>query len=142
MKLCASFAANALGISQTPSLQQVNATLAGLAYLRGLQIVVIDQDITIEKADGSRLTGNPFADNVVMFSETKVLGNTYWKKPADMNIKGSVALKALNGHTCVKKYSTEEPLQEVTVGLANAFPAWLSSSRSFLLDVAHTSWQD
>lgn len=142
VKLCASFAANALGISQTPSLQQVNATLAGLAYLRGLQIVVIDQDITIEKADGSRLTGNPFADNVVMFSETKVLGNTYWKKPADMNVKGSVALKALNGHTCVKKYSTEEPLQEVTVGLANAFPAWLSSSRSFLLDVAHTSWQN
>lgn len=140
VKLCASFAANALGVAQTPSLQQVNTTLAGLAYLRGLQIVVIDQDITIEKADGSRLTGNPFADNVVMFSESKVLGNTYWKKPADMNVKGSVSLRALNGHTCVKKYSTEEPLSEVTVGLANAFPAWLSSSRSFLLDTAHSSW--
>lgn len=140
IKSCASFASNALGIAQTPSLQQVNNVMAGLAYLRGLQIVVIDQDITIEKADGTRVTGNPFADNVVMFSESKVLGATYWKKPADMNVKGSVAIKALNGHTCVKKYSTEEPLEEVTIGLANAFPAWLSSGRSYLLDTANNSW--
>ncbi|NCB42913.1 MAG: phage capsid protein [Clostridia bacterium] len=140
IKSCASFASNALGIAQTPSLQQVNNAMAGLAYLRGLQIVVIDQDITIEKADGTRVTGNPFADNVVMFSESKVLGATYWKKPADMNVKGSVAIKALNGHTCVKKYSTEEPLEEVTIGLANAFPAWLSSGRSYLLDTANNSW--
>lgn len=140
VKLCASFAANALGISQTPSLQQVNATMAGLAYLRGLQIVIIDQDITIEKSDGARVTGNPFADNVVMFGESKVLGATYWKKPADMNVKGSVSMKALNGHTCIKKYSNEEPLEEVTIGLANAFPAWLSSGRSFLLDTINATW--
>lgn len=140
IKLCASFASNALGIAHTPSLQQVNASMAGLAYMNGLQIVVIDQNITIEKADGSHKTGNPFADNVVMFNESKVLGKTYWKKPADMSLQGSVAIKALNGHTCVKKYSTDEPIQEVTVGLANAFPAWLSSGRSYLLDTAHNSW--
>lgn len=141
VKLCASFAANALGIAHTPSLEQVNAAMKGLAYLRGLQVVVIDQDITIEKDDGSRpFSGNPFADNVVMFSEGKVLGATYWKKPADMNLKGSVAIKAMNGHTCVKKYSTEEPIEEVTVGIANAFPAWLSSGRSFLMDTANSTW--
>ena len=140
IKLCASFAANALGVAQTPSIDQVNVALAGLAYLRGLQVVVIDQDITIEKADGSRITGNPFADNVVLFSESKVLGATYGKKPADMNVKGSVAIKAMNGHTCVKKYSNEEPLQEVTIGIANAFPAWLSSGRSYLLDTANSTW--
>lgn len=139
-KLSASFAANALNIAQTPSLEQVNAAMKGLAYLRGLQVVVIDQDITIEKDDGSRITGNPFADNVVMFSESKVLGSTYWKKPADMNLKGSVAIKAMNGHTCVKKYSTEEPIEEVTVGIANAFPAWLSSGRSFLMDTSNSTW--
>ena len=139
-KLCASFAANALGIAQAPSLQQVNTTLAGLPYLRGLQILLIDQDITVEKADGTRVTGNPFETNVVMFSESKVLGQTYWKKPADMNVQGSVAIKALNGHTCVKKYSNEEPLEEVTIGLANAFPAWLSSTRSYLLKTDSGSW--
>ena len=39
-----------------------------------------------------------------------------------MNLKGSVAIKAMNGHTCVKKYSTEEPIEEVTVGIGKRFP--------------------
>ncbi len=138
--LCASFANNAMGIAQTPDLAQVNAAMAKLPYLRGLQIVIIDQDITIELPNGSRKTGNPFADNVVLFTEGKVLGNTYWKKPADMNLQGTAAVKVMNGHTCIKKYSTEEPIEEVTVGLANAFPAWLTSGRSFLMATDSATW--
>ena len=140
IKLCASFANNALGLAQSPSLEQVNSAMRGLAYLRGLQIVIIDQDITVELPNGDRKTGNPFADNVVMFSEAKVLGKTYWKKPADMGLKGSAAIKAMHGHTCVKKYSTEEPIEEVTIGLANAFPAWLSSQRSYLMATDSNTW--
>ena len=140
-KACASFAANALKIQQTPSLEQVNAAMARLPYLRGLQVIIIDQDITIELADGSRpFSGNPFADDVVMFSETKILGNTFWKKPADANVTGSVSIKAMNGHTLIKKFAEEEPLEEITMGIANAFPAWTSSQRSYLLDTAHTAW--
>lgn len=140
-KACASFAANALEIQQTPSLEQVNAAMARLPYLRGLQVIIIDQDITIELADGSRpFSGNPFADDVVMFSETKILGNTFWKKPADANVTGSVSIKAMNGHTLIKKFAEEEPLEEITMGIANAFPAWTSSQRSYLLDTAHTAW--
>ena len=140
IELCASFAANALNIAQTPSLEQVNSVMRTVPYLRGLQIVLIDQDITIELPNGTRKTGNPFVDNVVLFSETKVLGATYWKRPADMGLKGSAAIKVMNGHTCIKKYSTEEPIEEVTMGLANAFPAWLSSGRSFLMATNSNAW--
>lgn len=140
-KGCASFAANALNIQQTPSVEQVNAAMAKLPYLRGLQVIIIDQDITIELADGSRpFSGNPFADDVVMFSESKILGNTFWKKPADANVTGSVSIKAMNGHTLIKKFAEEEPLEEITMGIANAFPAWTSSQRSYLLDTSHESW--
>ncbi len=139
-KICASFAQNVLEIQQTPSVEQVNSALSRLPYLRGLQIVVLDQDITIELADGSRISGNPFVDDVVMFSETKTLGYTYWKKPADMNVKGTAALKSMNGHTLIKKFANEEPLEEVTMGIANAFPAWRTSGRSYLLDVTHEVW--
>lgn len=140
-RLSASFAQNALNLQQTPSVEQVNTALSRLPYLRGLQIVVIDQDITIELADGTRVfSGNPFADDVVMFSETQILGNTFWKKPADLNVSGSVAIKAMNGHTLIKKFAEEEPLEEITMGIANAFPAWTSSQRSYLLDTAHASW--
>ena len=41
VKACASFAANALGISQTPDLTQVNAMLAKQAWLNGIQLRVI-----------------------------------------------------------------------------------------------------
>jgi hypothetical protein len=140
-RAAASFAQNALNIQQTPSVEQVNAAMAKLPYLRGLQIAVIDQDITIELADGTRpISGNPFVDNVVTFTESKLLGNTYWKKPADVSVQGSAALKVMNGHTLIKKFAEEEPLAEVTIGIANAFPAWTGSQRSYLLDTVSTSW--
>lgn len=138
--LCASYLAVALDISTTPSVEQVNKTMANLPYLRGLQIVVIDQDITVELEDGTRSTGNPFEDNVVLFSEDKVLGQTYYTTPVDMQLKGTAAIKVMNGYTCIKKFSNEEPVSEVTIGLANVFPGWLSSSRSYLMDVTNNTW--
>lgn len=140
IKLSASFMQNALSIAQTPSLEQVNTAMASLAYLRGLQIVVIDQDITIENSDGTQTGGNPFLSNVVTFVENTTLGTTFYKVPADRNLQGSKAIKALNGHTLIKKFSTEEPLEEITMGLANAFPAWLGSTRTFLFDTVNSTW--
>ena len=138
--LSASFMQNALNISQTPSLQQVNTAMASLAYLRGLQIIVIDQDITIETNEGVRTAVNPFIDNVVTFVEGATVGNTFWKAPADSKLQGSAAIKAMNSHTLIKKYSNEEPIEEVTIGLANAFPAWLGATRAYLLDTVNETW--
>ncbi len=140
VKMCASFVTNALSIPSLPSLQDVNALLSRTVKLNGLQIVPIDQDITIELADGSRTTGNPFEDDVVLFSESKVLGKTHWKRPIDMNLQNSVALKAMNGHTMIKKYSEESPVKEVTEGIANLFPAWNLAGRSVLMQINATSW--
>lgn len=139
IKQSSSFAQNALGISQTPDLAVVNSMLARQPRLKGLQLVVIDQDITTE-VNGKRETGNPFADNVVMFSESQVLGNTYWKTPVDMKLQGSAALKVMNGPICVKKWSEEEVVVEVTQGIANAFPAWNGAQRSVLLNVEKTTF--
>ena len=141
-KKCASFVQNVVGSQDAPDLATVNAYLAKKKELyRGLQIIVIDQDITLELADGSRLTENPFEDDVMLFSESKVLGNTYWKKPIDAKeMPGSVAEKVMHGHTLVKKYSNESPVQEVTEGIANLFPAWNLAGRSVLMQVNATSW--
>lgn len=140
-KASASFAVNALNVAMTPSKEQVNSAMKSLAYLKGLEIVVIDQNITIETPDGKRTdNGNPFAANVVLFAESKVMGKTFWKKPADLSLQGSAAIKALNGHTLIKKFAEEEPIQEITMGLANAFPAWLCSDRCFLMSTDSTTW--
>lgn len=140
IKTCASYIQNLTGVAQEPDLAAVNQTLARKTAFKGIQIIEIDQDITIELADGSRVTENPFEDDVVLFSESKVLGKTYWKKPIDLNLKNSVADKAMNGHTLIKKYSEESPVKEVTEGIANLFPAWNLAGRSLLMQVNATSW--
>lgn len=142
LKKCASFIQNATGTQDTPDLTTVNAYLTKKKELYGgLQIILIDQDITIELADGSRNTGNPFEDDVILFSESKVLGNTYWKKPIDAKkMPGSVAEKVMHGHTLIKKYSDESPIREVTEGISNLFPAWNLAGRSVLMQTNGTVW--
>ena len=141
-KKCATFIQNATDTQDAPDLATVNAYLSKKKELfKGLQIIVIDQDITIELADGTRITENPFEDDVILFSESKVLGNTYWKKPIDAKaMPGSVADKVMHGHTLVKKYSDESPVREVTEGIANLFTAWSLAGRSVLMQVNATSW--
>jgi protein-tyrosine-phosphatase len=140
IKFCASYLGNLANMAQTPSLQDVNSMLLRRVAFNGLQIVEVDQDITIELPDGSRSTGNPFENDVVLFSESKVLGKTHWKRPIDMNLTGSVATKAMNAHTLIKKYSEESPVKEVTEGIANLFPAWNLAGRSTLMQINGTSW--
>jgi hypothetical protein len=141
-KRCATFIQNIANTNDAPNLDAVNAYLMKQNQLyKGLQIVIIDQDITLELADGSRTTANPFEEDVILFSESKVLGNTYWKKPIDAKkMPGSVAEKVMHGHTLVKKYSEESPVKEVTEGIANLFPAWNLAGRSLLMQVNGTSW--
>jgi len=141
VKKCATFVQNVTNTCDAPDLTTVNAYLAKKKEtFKGLQIIVIDQEITIELTNGDRETSNPFEDDVILFSESKVLGKTYWKKPIDMNLKNSVAEKAMNGHTLIKKYSEESPVKEVTEGIANLFPAWNLAGRSLLMQVNATSW--
>ncbi len=142
LKKCSSYIQNVSGVQDAPDLTTVNAYLAKKKELyRGLQIIVIDQEITIELADGSRQTSNPFEDDVILFSESKVLGSTYWKKPIDAKkMPGSVADKVMHGHTLVKKYSEESPVKEVTEGIANLFPAWNLAGRSVLMQTNDTGW--
>ncbi|MGX9985834.1 major capsid protein [Soonwooa purpurea] len=139
IKKSASFAQNALGISQTPDLATINAMLARTPFLDGMQIRIIDQDITVE-INGERKTGNPFENDVVTLVESETFGNTYWKKPIDMTLTGSAALKVMNGPIMVKKFSTEEPVTEVTQGISNIFPAWNGSNKSILLDTENATF--
>ena len=81
-----------------------------------------------------------FTTRFKRLGESKVLGTTWWKKPIDVNLVGSAATKVMHGHTCVKKYSEESPVKEVTEGIANLFPAWNLSGRSVLMQTNNTEW--
>ncbi|MFJ1365565.1 major capsid protein [Capnocytophaga canimorsus] len=142
VKRLASLYQNTIGIQETPTLEAVNAYLSKKSQsFKGLQFVLIDQNIAIELADGTRVVGNPFEEDVILFSESKELGKTWWKTPIDAKkMPGSVAEKVMHGHTLIKKYSEESPVKEVTEGIANLFPAWNLAGRSVLMQVNNTSW--
>lgn len=132
IKACASFASNALNISQTPDLATVNNMLARQAWLNGIQLKVIDQTITTEFADGSRKSENPFANNVMVLSETEKLGTTQYDILAESN---PAIIRAERAHCVIKKYGTFEPTSEITIGQADALPVLDSAYRNLYVKV-------
>lgn len=138
IKACASFASNALGVSQNPSLEQVNAMLAKQAWLNGIQIRVIDQTITRELINGEQTSRNPFQDDRIVITETEKLGNTQYDI-LEENIPSSI-LKAVRGHTVVKKYSIIEPYSEVTLAHADGIPVFSTAYRNLYVRTDAQEW--
>lgn len=137
IKACASYMANAVGISQTPDLQQVNTMLAKQAWLNGIQLIVIDQDITREFTDGSVTSGNPFADDRMILSESQILGSTQYDILQE-NV-GDI-IRVVRSHTVVKRYGTIEPKSEVTIGEADAIPVFDTAYRNVYLKTDGSAW--
>lgn len=140
IKACASFASNALGISQTPTLAQINSMLGQQAWLGALQLKVIDQDITREFEDGTSTSGNPFADHRLVLSENEKLGSTQYDILDDDDASHSI-IRAVRSHTVIKKYGTIEPKSEVTIGEADAIPVLDSAYRNIYVRTDKTSWE-
>lgn len=137
IKACASFASNALGISQTPDLTQVNAMLARQAWLNGVQLRVIDQSITREFTDGTTTSGNPFESSRLVLAESERLGSTQYDILQENN---ELILRAERAHTVVKKYGTVEPQAEVTIGQADAVPVFDTAYRNVYVKTDGKDW--
>lgn len=137
IKACASFASNALGISQTPDLAAVNSMLARQAWLNGLQLRVIDQLITREFADNTSTIANPFADSRMILSESERLGTTQYDI---LQENDDLILRAERSHTVVKKYGTVEPKSEITIGQADAVPVFDTAYRNIYVRTDATEW--
>ena len=137
IKACASYLSNAVGMSQTPDLTQVNGMLAKQAWLNGIQLRVVDQTITREFADGTSTSGNPFENSRLILSETERLGSTQYDILAENN---DLILRAERSHTGVKKYGTCEPQSEITIGQADAVPVFDTVYRNLYVKTDAKEW--
>lgn len=137
IKSCASYIANAVGMAQTPDLTAVNTMLAKQAWLNGLQLRVIDQDITREAQDGTTTNGNPFEDHRLVLSETERLGSTQYDI---LQENDELILRAERAHTVVKKYGTIEPKAEVTIGQADSVPVFDTAYRNVYVKTDGKDW--
>lgn len=137
IKACASYLSNAVGMSQTPDLSQVNVMLAKQAWLNGIQLRVVDQTITREFTDGTTESGNPFENSRLILSETDRLGTTQYDILAENN---DSIIRAERSHTVVKKYGTCEPQSEVTIGQADAVPVFDTAYRNLYVKTDAKDW--
>jgi hypothetical protein len=138
IKGCASFANLALDNMATPDLATINSMLARTAWTNGVKLIVVDQTITHELADGSQVSGNPFIDHRMVFSESPILGSTQYSTLLNDNDK--VSLRATRGHTTVKKYGQTEPYSEVTLAEADALPVFDTAYKNIYVKTDATSW--
>lgn len=138
IKACASFASNALGISQTPDLAAVNSMLARQAWLNGIQLRVIDQTITREFSDGTSTSGNPFENSRMILAESERLGSTQYDI---LQENEQLILRAERSHTIIKKYGTIEPKSEVTIGQADAIPVFDTAYKNVYVRTDGQEWQ-
>lgn len=137
IKACASFVANAVGVAQTPTLEQVNKMLASQAFLYGLQLHVIDQDITREFSDGTFTSGNPFENDRVVLSESLLLGSTQYDI-LDEPLFGGI--RSVRTHSVIKKYGVDDPYSEVTLGQSDAIPVFDTAYRNVYLRTDAKDW--
>ena len=137
VKACASYVQNAVGMAQTPDLEQVNAMLRRQAWLNGLQLVVIDQTITREAQDGTQTSANPFATDRMVLSNSLTLGRTQYDILAENN---PAIIRAERAHTVIKKYGTAEPQGEITIGQADAVPVLDSAYSNVYLKTDGSAW--
>jgi hypothetical protein len=137
MKYCAAWVIQASETTQIPSLNSVNAAFTANNLPK---VVIIESYVAIEAADGTTTTVNPWTDGVVTFVPDIVVGNTFHAPLADEQVTDSSAVKTKRGHILIKKFSEEDPIAEVTKGMANAFPVWASATKSYLLYTLGASW--
>jgi hypothetical protein len=137
IKKCASYIQNLTQTAQTPSLETINMMLRGQAWLNGVQLIVVDTDVTRELANGSQEMKNPFIDQRLIFSETPTLGSTQYDI---LRENAQVVMRAERSHTVVKKYSTPEPLTEVTLAEADALPVFDTAYKNIYVKTDAVDW--
>lgn len=138
-KACANYITLSTNSPATPDLETINKAFARLAWLNGLQVVVIDSKITREFQDGTTALQKPFEDNRIILSETKTLGSTQYSVLGATDQK---VLVAQRGHIQIRKYSVHEPITEVTIGEADALPVLDTAYRNLYIRTDGKSWEE
>lgn len=124
-------------VQTTPSIEEINKAIQKIAHLSGLTIHVVDSLVTRELKDGTRTAANPFADNTIVFSETEKLGTSQYSV---LNQNDSAVTYARRENALIRKFSTQEPYGEVTIGESDGLPVLDSAYRNIYMKTNNTSW--
>lgn len=136
-KLTTVYVNGSTSVETLPSKDEVNVALKKIADLQNLTIHVIDQIITRESKDGTYTSANPFADNVAVYSETEMLGTSQYSV---LEQNDPAIIYARREQALIKKYSTQEPLTEITIGESDGIPVLDTAYRNYYQKTNTVAW--
>lgn len=139
LKKVASAALNITGLATSDSVN-IDSINAYQRKFNRPQILVINSRVTIEHADGSQDTINPWNKNVCVLSPEPRLGYTYWKRVP--SVQNTEALQAYGSYYKVTRYSDVNPMVETTLAEAYVQPALSNRGSLVFLNTMNTTWND
>lgn len=139
LKKVASAALNITGLATSDSVN-IDSINAYQRKFNRPQILVINSRVTIEQADGSQETINPWNVNVCVLSPEPRLGYTYWKRVPQ--VQNTEALQAYGAYYKVTRYSDVNPMSETTLAEAYVQPALSNRGSLVYLNTMNTTWND
>ena len=139
LKKVASAALNITGLATSDSVN-IDSINAYQRKFNRPQILVINSRVTIEQADGSQETINPWNVNVCVLSPEPRLGYTYWKRVP--KVQNTEALQAYGAYYKITRYSDVNPMSETTLAEAYLQPALSNRGSLVYLNTMNTTWND
>ena len=120
--------------TQILGLEDTNARLNSMDLP---QIVIVDGNVRMEQAGGSRAIVNVWATDKVVFSETLQQGTFNYNIPLEEKNRAKYSKNAfvgnVDGVTIVQKYNSN-PIEELTIGKAIGAPAFRNAASNMILD--------
>lgn len=117
-----------------PSLDQEQAAKLILQRFK-LELVVVDRQVMVER-DGKQTAVKPWADNIVIFLNSKNVGDlAYGVLVEDTNRNSKVMYAKIEDYILLKKWATEEPFEEFTSSQALVLPVINNVDSIYRLDV-------
>ena len=100
----------------------------------GVEFVVMDSNIRIEKADGSKENEKPFKEDHIVALPSREIGRLVYSQLAEeLNPVSGVAYEKAGSYTLVSKYSNNDPLEEFTSAQAMALPVIDNATNIYIL---------
>lgn len=129
-KETAGYIAASLGITSSPSLEQVNAMMRG----KGLpEFRIWDSYVTIEHKDGTHSAESGWTTGNITFTVTPTFGDTQWTDVAESYVNFDASIKAQRDFVLVKAFANQDPIEIVTKGVAYATPVLQGADAIYIL---------
>jgi len=125
-------------VKLTPTLAQVNEML----YAQGLpQVIVVDTTIITETGAGAQTAANPWTTGYVTLIPDLAVGEMLFGPIAEETNPPKHFTQAKQEGILVSKWSTGDPVAELTKSETNAFPSWTRVDECFsLYTLSASAW--